>query len=122
MVRAIGVALAACMSLAGAPTVAAEAPAVVAWSTYLRSGPSAASRVIDEVEHDTAVVRLGCASGWCRVRAGRREGYVDQAALDLPAPRATGGGDCVSVRLADDTAGPFTRLCGAGPAIARPGR
>ena len=100
---------------AAPPPARSGAPAVVVWSTYLRNGPGAAFPALDEVEHDTRVVRLGCAGGWCRVRTAAAEGYVDQSALQLTAPPVTGGPDCRRVRLADDTGPPFTRLCGPGP-------
>ena len=115
--HSLSLALAAAAILAG-PAPAGGQETTVAWSTYLRAGPGAAYAALDELEHDAAVTRLGCTAGWCRVRRGGREGFVDQSALDLPVPRPVGGVDCVRTRLADDTARPFTRLCGPASAAA----
>ena len=100
--------------LAAAALMTAPAPpsAVVSASTYLRAAPAASARVIDEVEHDSRVVVLGRTDAWVHVRQGAVEGFVDAAAVNLPAARAGGGGGCVRVKLADDLRGHATRLCG----------
>jgi hypothetical protein len=61
-------------------------PGTNAWSTYLRSGPSGAAPVIDELEHDTSLDIKSCAHRWCLVQDGQIEGYIDQDALTLPRP------------------------------------
>ncbi len=110
------VALAVVLSTGAAS--AAPAPAVrLAWSTYLRSGPGETFQAVDEIEHGVALVVRGCANGWCRVSADGIAGYVDQAALVLPAPPAPqpSAGACVVVGQADDRRPMPTRFCSPAP-------
>ncbi len=107
----------AAAALLGAPALAGAAPpATVAWSTYLRSGPGQTFTALSELEHDARVEVAGCAGGWCRVRDGAVQGYVDRDALTLPrtsppVPPANTG--CVIAGQADDRRPMPTRFCSA---------
>lgn len=95
---------------------AAPGRARLAWSTYLRAGPSVTSAVVDELEHDTPVVLASCAQGWCRVSADGLEGFIDRDAIDLspsPPARPQAGAACVVVGQADARQPRPTRFCSA---------
>ncbi len=90
--------LAGVLALAAVPAVAAT-PMVVTYATWLRSAPSEASQVIDELPGGWRVDVLGCDGGWCRVLSDQAPGYVQQALLaagsDKPlAPKP--GAACIS--------------------------
>ena len=90
----------------------------LAWSTYLRAGPSSAASVIDELFHDTAVTVSSCGPQWCQVRVGRTVGYVDRDALALPRPpQATasqdGAANCVTAGLNSYNGKAPVRFCAA---------
>ncbi len=89
-------ALAGLALAAGGLDAARASPGTNAWSTYLRSGPSGAAPVIDELEHDTALDVRSCAHRWCLVQDGQVQGYIDQDALTLPrpVPPAAASGPC----------------------------
>ena len=90
----------------------------LAWSTYLRAGPSSAASVIDELFHDTAVTVSGCSGRWCQVRVGRTTGYVDRDALALPRPAPAtasqdGAANCVTAGLNSYNGKAPVRFCAA---------
>ena len=70
-------------------------PNRVAATTWMRSAPSPAARVIDEVETGVVVSVLNCAAEWCEIMYGRARGYVPKALLTQtasPAVPVAGGG------------------------------
>ncbi len=110
-------AAAACMTLVAGPAGAAEATSALAWSTYLRAGPSETSAALDELAHDVTVRVLGCDARWCHVADGTVQGYVDRDALALPRvppPDASALGHCTIAALSDAPNGAPTRLCDSG--------
>ena len=68
-------------AVAAVSPAAASTPMVVTFATWLRSAPSEASQVIDELPGGWRVNVLGCEAGWCRVLSDEAPGYVQQALL-----------------------------------------
>ena len=101
-----------------ASAAAADRPAAIAWSTYLRAGPGETYAVLDELVHDRTVTVAGCDARWCQVSDGVVRGYVDRDALDLPrlqAPQPPSSGPCAIVSQADDRKPRATRFCSVKP-------
>ena len=108
-----GVLMASASALAASP-----GPTAIAWSTYLRAGPSETASAITELEHDTPVKVEGCSGRWCRVSGEAGSGYVDRDALELPrtlAPQPPANTDCVVVGQTDNRGPIATRFCSATP-------
>lgn len=75
--QAFGAALAAMMAVWTTQSLAA----IVAWPTYVMSGPGYQYQAIDETERGDTIAVLGCENGWCAIDIGRRRGYVPLATL-----------------------------------------
>jgi len=85
------------------------------WTSYLRAGPGLQYAALDEIPPHRPLTVRDCASGWCRVLAGRAEGYVQQGLLTEAHPEPITPGtqhDCFEATMTGWVGGSHVRFCG----------